>query len=258
VATACALACVVFGAPFSLSSDRQVLRPGTTFTLRAGERLHIGGTPTGMRAYFCVRGGFRGAPILGSRSALEPVRAGDELACSPATIHARFLRIDRNGEPSQTFFVDHPGRHSLRVLPGAQSDWFQGDEFFPQEFVVTPRQRAGDPRWPVHRARRGRTDHRRLSEDCPGHQYRLRPTRSTSARGSAPFCIGVSRRSRAVVSGPAKGPAGVVPPPEPRRGIPAPAGPRQFVSIGSGTPSEAQRLSTASPSASLPASCSAQ
>jgi 5-oxoprolinase (ATP-hydrolysing) subunit C len=138
VEAVCDLACVVFGAPFSLSSDRQVLRPGTTFTLRAGERLQIGGTNAGMRAYFCVRGGFRKSPILGSRSALEPVRAGDELSCSPGTIHARFLRIDRNGDPSPTSFVDHPGLHALRVLPGAQSDWFQADDFFPQEFVVTP------------------------------------------------------------------------------------------------------------------------
>src|SRR5438445_521111 len=36
------LACAVFGAPFSMSSDQQDLRAGTTFTLHAGERLHIG------------------------------------------------------------------------------------------------------------------------------------------------------------------------------------------------------------------------
>jgi biotin-dependent carboxylase-like uncharacterized protein len=135
---ACDLACVVFGAPFTLSSDRQELRPGTTFTFSAGERLQIGGTTMGMRAYFCVRGGLQMAPILGSRSALEPVRAGDELSCLPGTIHARYLCIDRNGNPSEAAFVDQPGVHSLRVLPGAQSDWFQAEDFFPQEFLVTP------------------------------------------------------------------------------------------------------------------------
>jgi biotin-dependent carboxylase-like uncharacterized protein len=135
---ACDVACVVFGAPLSLSSDRQEVRPGTTFTLGAGERLHIGGTATGMRAYFCVRGGFQMAPILGSRSALEPLRAGDELPCLAGTIHARFLRIDRNGVPSGAPFVDQLAVHTLRVLPGVQSDWFQASEFFPQEFVVLP------------------------------------------------------------------------------------------------------------------------
>src|SRR5687767_13893683 len=39
------LACVVFGAPFRLTSPCQGLRVGKTFTLRAGEELHIGGTP---------------------------------------------------------------------------------------------------------------------------------------------------------------------------------------------------------------------
>jgi 5-oxoprolinase (ATP-hydrolysing) subunit C len=135
---ACDLACVVFGAPFSLGSDHQDLRPGTTFTLRTGERLQIGGTATGMRAYFCIRGGFQMAPILGSRSALGPVRAGDELPCLAGTIQGRFLRIDRNGVPSQAPFVDQLAVHALRVLPGAQSEWFQASEFFPQEFGVLP------------------------------------------------------------------------------------------------------------------------
>src|SRR5438132_9242903 len=62
------LACVVFGAPFSLSSDRQDLQAGKTFTLQAGERVHVGGAASGMRAYFCVHDGFQSSLILGSRS----------------------------------------------------------------------------------------------------------------------------------------------------------------------------------------------
>src|SRR6516164_8736402 len=45
------LACVVFGAPFSLTSDRQDLQAGKTFSLQGGESLQIGGTPTRMRGY---------------------------------------------------------------------------------------------------------------------------------------------------------------------------------------------------------------
>src|SRR5687768_11872290 len=51
------LACVVCGAPFVLSSARQTLKANRTFTLAAGEELHIGGMPVGLRAYVCVAGG---------------------------------------------------------------------------------------------------------------------------------------------------------------------------------------------------------
>ena len=35
------LACVVYGAPFRLNSDRQPLSEGRTFTFHAGERIHM-------------------------------------------------------------------------------------------------------------------------------------------------------------------------------------------------------------------------
>src|SRR5258708_2921626 len=47
----CDLACVVFGAPFDLRSDRQTLLAGKTFTFQAGETVHLGGTAASMRAY---------------------------------------------------------------------------------------------------------------------------------------------------------------------------------------------------------------
>src|SRR5206468_1364536 len=53
------LGCVVYGAPLELFGDRPWLRVSKTFTLRAGEVLHIGGTASGMRGYFCVRGGLQ-------------------------------------------------------------------------------------------------------------------------------------------------------------------------------------------------------
>jgi 5-oxoprolinase (ATP-hydrolysing) subunit C len=72
----CELACVLYGAPFDLASDRQQLSPGKTFTLQPGERLHVGATREGVRAYFCVRGGLQTPPVLGSCSSLEPLRGG--------------------------------------------------------------------------------------------------------------------------------------------------------------------------------------
>jgi antagonist of KipI len=82
-----------------------------------------------MRAYFCVRGGLQERLVLGSRSALEPLRPEAELPCTPSRIHARFVRPKWtwNREPK-----------TLHVMEGLQADWFRAEEFYPQEFTVTP------------------------------------------------------------------------------------------------------------------------
>ena len=122
------LGCVVHGAPFAISTDRQELTAGTSFTLCAGEVLRIGGTASGMRAYLCVRGGLGVPTVLNSRSALKPLQAGDEIPVEPGRLPRRFLRPP----PGK---AEH-GR--LRVLPGPQADWFRLDDFLAAEYVVTP------------------------------------------------------------------------------------------------------------------------
>src|SRR5579884_3120651 len=52
------LACVVYGAPFEVVTDRRSLTVGKTFTLQPGEELRIGRTAEHVRAYLCVQGGF--------------------------------------------------------------------------------------------------------------------------------------------------------------------------------------------------------
>jgi len=123
------LACVVFGAPFVLESNRQRLITGRTFTLYPQELLRIDGTPEGARAYFCVRGGFRVQEILGSRSGLEPLRADADLHYCPGTIAGRFIRptFTWNSEPKL-----------IRTLDGPQASWFEACEFYDQTFAVTP------------------------------------------------------------------------------------------------------------------------
>ncbi len=128
----CALGCVLYGAPFDITSDRQRLVAGTTFTLRAGEAVHVGGTYSGMRAYLCIRGGLQTPLILGSRSGLRPLTAGAELPCVPGSIGRRFVRIPRSWQADGG---------TLRVLDGPQADWFHAEDFYPQEFVVS---RASD------------------------------------------------------------------------------------------------------------------
>lgn len=122
------LGCAVFGAPLEVSTDRHALQAGKAFTLPAGEELRIGGTPAGVRGYFCVRGGLRCKKILGSQSSLQPLRAGAELDCNEGTVAPRFFHLPADELPPNL----------LRTLPGPQADWFREGVFHSQPFTVTP------------------------------------------------------------------------------------------------------------------------
>jgi antagonist of KipI len=143
----CDLACVVYGAPFQLHGDRQQLTVGKTFTLHAGEVLRIAGCDKGMCGYLCVRGGLQTNPILRSRSSLGPVRSGGELPCQPGQIRAHSARPEFRWNKKYDYLrLAWPGGEHLRVVPGAQSEWFQAEELlFPEDgwtpapaFRVTP------------------------------------------------------------------------------------------------------------------------
>src|SRR5262245_49434504 len=123
----------VFGAPFRLERGGEPLTFRHTFTLEAGQTLHIGGTPSGCRAYVCVPGGFRAPRVLDSATAFEPLQAGDVLNCEVSRLAGRDL--------GHAFATDRPAPQAsslcLRVLPGPQTDWFD-DAFFAQTYCVTP------------------------------------------------------------------------------------------------------------------------
>jgi 5-oxoprolinase (ATP-hydrolysing) subunit C len=157
------VACVLYGAPFAVTiikagfSERPDFREvptGKTFTLDAGDQVHIGAAINGMRAYFCVAGGLRTAAILDSRSAFEPMHVGSELPCSASKIHTRSLPrfissagADDGSRDPRTRISDMLARdwpastdaaRTLRVLDGLQVDWFSQAEFYDQQFAVTP------------------------------------------------------------------------------------------------------------------------
>jgi antagonist of KipI len=124
-------ACAIFGAPFSVTANGNPVTAGFTFTLETGDVLRIAGTTIGARAYLCVAGGFDASEVLGSRSALEPLRGGESLVC-PAS------RTEPRGLP---FAVGRPageGAPILRVLDGPQRNWFTADEFFSRDYEVLP------------------------------------------------------------------------------------------------------------------------
>lgn len=124
------LACVVCGAPFELTSTRQKnLRTGVTFTIEEGEEVRVAGTPRGLRAYFCVRGGFQTRAILDSRSSLEMLTAGTMLACETARIGHRFL--------PPGVFATWNDAGPLRIVAGLQAASFNMAEFLGQEYAVS-------------------------------------------------------------------------------------------------------------------------
>lgn len=134
--TDCPLACVLFGAPFEIWTDRRQLQPGKTFTLLPDEELRIGGTAHGMRAYFCVRGGFDVPQILGSRSSLEPLRAGAILPCTAGRSQQRYIGPLWAEDIGR--LTSRDGHASVvRVVGGPQADWFSPNDLF-RDFIVSP------------------------------------------------------------------------------------------------------------------------
>ncbi len=148
--------CVVFGAPFEITRDGEPVEPNHTFTLRAGQVLKIGGTPSGCRAYLCVPGGFT-LPAVPT-----PLTAGDVLACAESRVRGRAMAGSRPHPPAPCpswrggvqdgtgnavtgLDISHPvtafpvpTSHppTLRALPGPQRDWFPDDAFFTRTWTV--------------------------------------------------------------------------------------------------------------------------
>jgi 5-oxoprolinase (ATP-hydrolysing) subunit C len=96
--------------------------------------LRVGGTLTNARGYLCVAGGFEAPVILGSRSGLEPIRAGDKLVCRASRTEPRALPFHTSEGPHPTATRSYV----LRVLVGPQRDWFTDESFFTQVYEVTP------------------------------------------------------------------------------------------------------------------------
>jgi allophanate hydrolase subunit 2 len=105
------------------------LAVGKTFMLGPGEVLTIGGTAQGMRSYLCVQGGIQTPIVLGSRSSLAPLRAGDWIDCLPGSTPAHFIL-----DPAPWLEEEVV---PLRVLPGTHSDWFAEEDFYGPLFQAT-------------------------------------------------------------------------------------------------------------------------
>jgi biotin-dependent carboxylase-like uncharacterized protein len=88
------LALALAGAPMSAeivsaAESARTLSLPIGFTLRPGERLVIGGARVGARSYLAVRGGWRTALVLGSRSQEEPIARRQVLPADDAAAPTR-------------------------------------------------------------------------------------------------------------------------------------------------------------------------
>jgi antagonist of KipI len=118
----------VFGCPFRMECEGESIASGHTFTLLKGQTLHIGGTPTGCRAYLCVHGGFCVPQVLASATAFDPVKPGDVLMCDSSQLLGRSLAESPDASTEKI---------RLRCLPGPQADWFD-EALFTHTYSVLP------------------------------------------------------------------------------------------------------------------------
>jgi biotin-dependent carboxylase-like uncharacterized protein len=111
----CPLAIALAGAAIEASlenpqsGDRQRLQLPIGCSMAQGQRLLLGRTSDGARAYMAVKGGWQTRSILGSRSSEERIASGTTLAAEPGTMVTRHV-----GEAVWT----SPTAKPLRILPG--------------------------------------------------------------------------------------------------------------------------------------------
>jgi len=122
------------GAPIEASvvapdgNPRRVRTPSSC-SLHAGDRLVLGRMLEGARTYLAVRGGFQTPLRLGSRSSEQPLRRGDFLGATAATLPTR--------HPSEPTW-SNPAAQPLRIIEGPE-----GRGLIPSDFWLQGRFRVG-------------------------------------------------------------------------------------------------------------------
>jgi antagonist of KipI len=120
----------ICGAEFDVTADGLALTVGESYQLAGGSRIRFGRRRAGARAYLAIRGGVQTPLVLGSRATHlvsgmggwhgRALIAGDRLPILASTA----VPAGRRG-PGLTLPANNRAR--LRLLPGAQADWFEPD-----------------------------------------------------------------------------------------------------------------------------------
>jgi 5-oxoprolinase (ATP-hydrolysing) subunit C len=144
---------VVFGAGFEVVHQRRDTKwpilPGHSFGVIARDTIHLNGIPDGqgLRAYFCVSGGFQSPEILGSRSALKPIERDEVLVALPSPQKSsRWIDLLPWSERSER----------LRILPGTHLKDALREQLLRTTFTVRPESNrmglrlASDANWKLN------------------------------------------------------------------------------------------------------------
>ena len=137
-------ACVT-GAPVPVTLNGEQQESWQVFALRTGDRLALGHSRRGARAYLGVAGGFEVPPVFDSvstvvREALGgldggPLKKGDHLPCAQVS-ERRTLSLAPEHRPR------YANTLTVRVIPGYQQHWFSREQqrrFFGGPYLVTER-----------------------------------------------------------------------------------------------------------------------
>jgi len=118
------------GAQFDMTCDDRPVMTGTSFLVRAGQRIKFGRILQGARAYLAMAGGVQTRPVLGSRATHLVSRMGGldgRALVAGDRVPILAEAIPRPARKSEGFTLPTKGRALLRVMPGPQADWFQAD-----------------------------------------------------------------------------------------------------------------------------------
>lgn len=116
---------VVTGADFEVTCGDAAVPLSETFAITRGARLRFGRRRVGARAYLAIAGGILTPRVLGSRATHLTSRMGG--ADGRALRAGDVLPIDAAAAPAVRRAIGLPlpaARAYLRVMPGAQADWF--------------------------------------------------------------------------------------------------------------------------------------
>jgi antagonist of KipI len=120
----------VAGAQFELTCDDRSVPMGSSFGVRAGQRLKFGRLLQGARAYLAVAGGVQTPPVLGSRATHLVSRMGGMQGRPLAAGDRVPIASDAGPRPQRKapgLTLPTKGRALLRVVPGPQDHWFERD-----------------------------------------------------------------------------------------------------------------------------------
>jgi antagonist of KipI len=152
------------GAEFEATCDGRPLPANRSCSVPRGAHLHFGRRRAGARAYLAIAGGIQTPLVLGSRAthlvsgmgglAGRALMAGDYL---PIVAHegAAAVRVGAG------LTLPAQGRARLRIVPGAQADWFRSESLASLtsiSFRISPRSNRMGYRLegpPLHRSNRG-------------------------------------------------------------------------------------------------------